>query len=300
MDGSVNLGREAPAGFDVTGHVERLNRDGYTVIEDFLDAARLAAFRSGIAPHLDTHRGRNPFEGLTTERVYTLVARGKVFEDITADPRLLALLDVFLRPGYLLSASHAICIYPGEVAQSLHTDDSFYPIPRPRPAIGLSVIGAVDAFTAQNGGTVILPGSHLWTQEQGMTVRDGLLAGRRIPLMDGMFKLEMPAGAIVLFQGTLVHGAGANTSDAPRLAFTNQYCEPWARTQENFYLSVPREMVRDMSPELQTLLGYDIMPPFMGQVTASHPRKTLEADYVPPVLRQGLAGSPAGGQGSPR
>jgi ectoine hydroxylase-related dioxygenase (phytanoyl-CoA dioxygenase family) len=101
-----------------------------------------------------------------------------------------------------------------------------------------------------------------------------------------MFKLEMPAGAIVLFQGTLIHGAGANVSRAPRLAFTNQYCEPWCRTQENFYLAVPRELVRDMSPDLQTLLGYEIMPPFMGQVTASHPRKTLEPDYVPPVLRQ--------------
>ena len=48
----------------------------------------------------------------------------------------MALLGAFLRPGYLLSASHAICIHPGEAAQSLHFDDSFYPIPRPRPAIG--------------------------------------------------------------------------------------------------------------------------------------------------------------------
>ena len=55
-------------------------------------------------------------------------------------------------------------------------------------------------------------------------------------------------------------------------------------TQENFFLGVPQELVKSMSPRLQRLLGYDIWPPFMGHVTASHPLKTLEAGYVPPVL----------------
>jgi hypothetical protein len=35
-----------------------------------------------------------------------------------------------------------------------------------------------------------------------------------------------------------------------------------------------------MSPRLQSLLGYDIMPPFMGHVTASHPAKVLRPGYV--------------------
>ena len=269
-----------------------MREDGYTVIEDYLDADQLAAFRDGMAPYLGTYRGRNPFEGRTTERVYTMVARGKVFEDITADPRLLAILDAFLKPSYLLIASHAIAIYPGEVAQSLHTDDSFYPIPRPRPAISISVIGAIDAFTAENGGTVILPRSHLWSTAELVAFRDARVDGARqaghlLPAPDEAFSLEMPAGAIAVFPGTLVHGAGANTSDAPRMAFTSQYCEPWARTQENFYLSVPKDRVRRMSPALQRLLGYDIMPPgFMGQVTASHPLKTLDEGWVAPVVRQ--------------
>ncbi len=274
-------------GFDAAPHIRRMREDGYTVVEDFLDAGQLAGFREGMAPYFGTYRGRNPFEGRTTERVYTMVARGQVFEDLTADPRLLAILDAFLRPSYLLSASHAIDIYPGEVAQSLHTDDSFYPIPRPRPAISISVIGAIDAFTAENGGTVILPRSHLWSTAELVAFRDGRVAGQPVPAMQDAFSLEMPAGAIAVFPGTLVHGAGANTSDAPRMAFTSQYCEPWARTQENFYLSVPKDRVRRMSPDLQRLLGYDIMPPtFMGQVTASHPLKTLDKDWIAPVVRQ--------------
>lgn len=273
----------ARTAFDPRPHVRDMQTRGWTIMENFLDAERLAAFRAGIEPLLGAYRGRNAFEGFTTERVYTLVGRGPVFEDIACDPRLMAVLSAFLAPNFLISASHAICIYPGEARQSLHTDDAFYRVPRPRPAIGVSVIGAIDAFTAENGGTLMMPGSHLWSSEQVERL-DGRTPASPPP--PEAVPLEMPAGAIAVFPGTLVHGAGANRSDQPRLAFTNQYCQPWVRTQENFYLSVPRERVRPMAPALQSLLGYSITPPFLGMVTASHPAKTLDEDWVAPIVSQ--------------
>lgn len=269
------------ARFDADAHAARIRAQGYTVIEDFLDAATVAAVRAGLAPYLGSHHGRNDFEGFRTERVYTLVARAKVFEDITEEPRLMTLLGRFLQPGFLLTASQAICIYPGETAQDLHADDGFYRQPRPRPAISYTVIVAVDDFTAENGGTEVVPGSHLWG-DQGAPGRPNDRAAVEAMLVP----MEIPSGAAVVFAGTLLHRGGANRSDWPRLAFTNQYCEPWGRTQENFYLGIPREQVAGMSPRLQQLLGYDIWPPFMGQVTASHPAKALEPGWVPPVVAQ--------------
>ena len=47
--------------------------------------------------------------------------------------------------------------------------------------------------------------------------------------------------------------------------------------------------VKAMSPALRSLLGYNIWPPFMGQVTGSHPLKSLEDDWVAPVVRQALS-----------
>jgi ectoine hydroxylase-related dioxygenase (phytanoyl-CoA dioxygenase family) len=90
----------------------------------------------------------------------------------------------------------------------------------------------------------------------------------------------MPAGSLVLFAGTLLHRGGANRSESPRRAFSHQYCEPWARQQENFTLSVPRERARAMSPRLRQLLGYSIHPPFMGQLAGRHPETSLAEDYV--------------------
>jgi ectoine hydroxylase-related dioxygenase (phytanoyl-CoA dioxygenase family) len=274
------------SGFDAAGHIARVHRDGFTIIEDILDASGIAAFRAGVAPYLGRWRGRNPFEGLKTERVYTLVARGKVFEGLAADPRILAVVGAFLRPGFLLSASHAIRIHPGEAAQSLHFDDSFYPFERPRPPLGMSVIGAVDAFTEENGATIAVPGSHLWNADEVAELRDAVTGGKPSPLTQKKVAFEMPAGAAAVFAGTLIHGAGANASDAPRLGYTNQYCEPWARTQENWFLGIPRERVRAMSPTLQALVGYSLMPPFMGKVSGSHPSKALAPDWVPPIVRQ--------------
>ena len=81
---------------------------------------------------------------------------------------------------------------------------------------------------------------------------------------------------MVLFLGTLWHGGGANQSAAPRLAVTAQYCEPWARQQENFSLSVSLERARECSAHIQRMLGYSIHPPFMGMVNGMHPRRLLK------------------------
>jgi len=157
---------------------------------------------------------------------------------------------------------------------------------RRRTALGISVIGAIDPFTAENGGTMMIPGSHRWGTPELEAFRQRRTAATPPP--PEAVPLEMPAGAIAVFPGTLVHGAGANRSRAPRLAFTNQYCEGWLRTQENFYLAIPRARAAKMSPELQSLLGYSITPPFLGMVTASHPAKTLDPGWTPAIERQAV------------
>jgi len=107
--------------------------------------------------------------------------------------------------------------------------------------------------------------------------RNGLTAG----------KVTGIAAVAAMQERPLEDADGANRSNAPRLAFTNQYCEPWARPQENFYLGVPKEKVRAMSREMQILLGYELRRPgdIMGQVGGYHPIKTLDPDFVLPVLR---------------
>jgi ectoine hydroxylase-related dioxygenase (phytanoyl-CoA dioxygenase family) len=275
--------------FDLEAHASALDRDGFTTIEGFLSPQALAEVRRVLSLYLGARRGRNNFEGYLTERVYTLVARARVFWDIALDPRVTALCERFLAPTFLLTASQAIDIAPGETPQPFHADDSFYAIPRPRPMISLSTIVAVDAFTAENGGTEVIPGSHRWSDAEVGDLH-AELASNAPAGQDRLAALArpvvMPAGACVVFSGTLVHRGGANRSAGRRLAFSNQYCQPWARQQENFTLAVPPEVARQMPPPLQALLGYSIHPPFMGQLTASHPAKALEEGYENRIVAQ--------------
>ena len=89
-----------------------------------------------------------------------------------------------------------------------------------------------------------------------------------------------------MFLGTLWHRGGANRSDAPRLAITPQYCEPWARPQEQMVLSVGA-LAAQYSPRVRTMLGFGIYPPFMGHVNGLHPLRTLDVGYESSASRAG-------------
>lgn len=241
--------------------VAAVRRDGYVILPGLLDAGEIAAIKKAVDPLL-ARTGRNPFEGHATQRVYSVLNKTRACDRIADHPRVLALLDRLLMPNYLLSMLQVINIQPGEAAQMLHTDDAFYPLPRPRKALGCATIWAIDDFTADNGATDIVPGSHLWGDER--------------PDPAARQPVVMPAGSCVFFLGTLWHGGGANRSSHPRLAVTAQYCEPWLRPQEAFTLSISRDVVREVSEDIRRMLGYSIHPPFIGQVDGMHPKRLLE------------------------
>lgn len=243
-----------------------LQRDGYVILRDLLTEQELDDIREATAPLLE-RQGRNLFEGRNTQRVYSVLNKTRTCDRAADHPRVLALLDRLFLPNYLLSMLQVINILPGEQAQMLHTDDGFYPLPRPRAALGAATIWAIDDFTADNGATDIIPGSHRW--------------GDRMPEETERQPAAMPAGSCVFFLGTLWHGGGANRSANPRLAVTAQYCEPWLRPQEAFGLSTTRDTVRVVSEDIRRMLGYSIHPPFIGQVDGMHPKRLLEPGAPP-------------------
>ncbi len=237
---------------------------GYAVVEGALDAGEQADARAALEPLLAAGPfGRNDFEGFHTKRVYSLPAKSRAFDRLIEDPLVLQVAEQILGEGFLLTAALAIDIHPGENAQDLHFDEAFYfSLPRPRPPVSLSTLWALDDFTAANGATVMIPGSHAWGDEQPEPYTE------RVPL-------EMPAGAVAIYPGTLWHAGGPNTSDGTRLGISIQYVVSWARQQESYLLEFPPDRAREVSPRLRELLGYSIGPAFMGHVDGRHPEKLV-------------------------
>lgn len=248
---------------------ESLARDGYVILERAIDRVAIEELIAALAP-FEAHRpmGRNAFEGLRSQRVYSLAGKGAPFLRLAEHPDVIALLDRTLLPNYLLSTAQSIRLHPGEAAQSWHTDDAFYLMPRPHArTLGVSVIWAIEDFTADNGATEVIPGSHRWGMEHPDARAPGGVAA------------AMPAGSALVFDAALWHRGGSNRSSGTRLAISPQYCQPFLRPQESQLLIVPPDAARACSERMRSLLGYSIHPPFLGQVDGMHPLRLVDASY---------------------
>ena len=62
----------------------------------------------------------------------------------------------------ILNLTQAIQIGPGEPAQVIHRDDLMFNFAHPEFEAMINAMWAVDDFTAENGATHVVPGSHKW------------------------------------------------------------------------------------------------------------------------------------------
>ncbi len=245
---------------------QRLVEDGYVVVTGMMADDDVQAARADLDRVLSaTPTGRNPFEGYSTQRVYALFAKTRMFDQAAIDPLLQDVLGRVLG-HYQLSAPVGIRIGPGERAQILHRDDSIYPLTEPHPPVVVNTMWPLDDFTVENGATRFIPGSHQWPP------------GRQPTADDPVLQATMSPGSAMFYLGSLWHGGGANQTAQPRLGVILEYAAGWLRQQENHCLAVPRSIVRQLPERLQELLGYNIYPPFVGYVDGSHPRKVLATD----------------------
>lgn len=242
-----------------------LRADGYVVIPGVLGAAEIAAKRRALQPLLDaTPFGDNSFLGRRTRRVYSLLAKTRALDDAVLHPCVLAAAQDLLGP-FQLCVSTAIEIHPGESAQTLHADDGIYPLPTSVGPLTLNSMWALSDFSAENGATRVVPGSHRWSEKR---LEPDAQAGE--------VAAEMAAGSVLLYLGSLLHGGGANRAADPRLGVVLEFSAGWLRPQENLGLTYPPALVRGLAPRLQELLGYNLYPPFLGYVDGRHPRHLLE------------------------
>ena len=257
-------------GIDIAHHLKRIEQDGYSIIEKAISASLIARIKSELAPYCQgQHPGRNNFEGHKSERVYALLAKAPSMAHLIEHPATLTLIDKLLPKNYLLSAALAILVHPGETPQPWHYDDGAGQLPmlKPRPRFGVSTIWALDEFTADNGATEVIPGSHQWPEDQICQDQDAV-------------KILMPAGSVLIFDGALIHRGGANQSSMNRLAITPQYCLGGLRQIENMSLAVPPDVAARYSARIQSLLGYNVLEPgFMGYVDGVHPKKLIDTSY---------------------
>lgn len=225
-----------------------LRRDGAVVVEGLIDPDAVAEVLGGVRPHLDAREhGTDRFEGTSTKRLGSLVARVPAVRPLITSPLVLAAVaDVFADATTVqLNATQVVALSSGEARQPLHRDQwawDHFPWPVGYE-VEVSTMWALTDFTSENGATRVAVGSH--TTEGRPRFEDHELE-----------VAEMTAGSVLFYTGSVMHGAGANHSDEQRVGMIISYTRGWLRQHENQYLCVPVEVARDLPEDLQRLLGY--------------------------------------------
>ncbi len=254
----------------LTEHLARIDADGYTIIEGAIEPELVTGLRDTIR-RLQGELGIEPLgtaaEGHSTLRMYNLLAKDPIFQAMPVHPHVLPIVERLLDRGCLLSGMTAIDIGPGEDAQPMHGDDIVMSrhLGRPHAPMMVTSMWALTDFTAANGGTRFVPGSH----------RLPLIPEAELDQHD-VRALEMPAGAVMIFHGSLWHGGGPNTSAGDwRLGVNVQYCPGFVRQQQNHYLAIPPEVAAGFSDRLLELLGYRLYKGVMGHVDGRSPGEVV-------------------------
>lgn len=252
--------------------------DGAAIVTDVLDASQLHQLRAELTPWVEgTPGGREAFTGFQTSRTGALVARSPASRELVMHPMVLSLANSFLAPftnRIQLHLTQVIRIMPEQGSQPLHRDrlawGGYIPAPiEPQ----FNTIWALTDFTEENGATRVVPGSSRWADD-------------RRAADDEKCQAVMPAGSVLLYSGSVIHGGGANQSSEDRWGINITYCLGWLRTEENQYLSCPPEIAKDLDPELQELMGYTMGNYALGYY--SDPSQIMDrSDILPPELALG-------------
>lgn len=251
---------------DTETRLQEIAEQGYTIIPDAFpasladelnDALLELEQQEGVVP------GANPFEGHHTIRIYNLLAHHDVFQQVPVFPGLLPIVEGVLDPGCLVSSLSSISIDPGEDAQPLHADDTLIGLPRPHAPLVCNSMWALTDFTAENGATRIVPGSHLWPEKPAYGETCETVAA------------EMPRGSLMVWNGSLWHGGGANLSHERRVGIAMNYCAGFIRQQENQQLGIPVSKLKTFPDRLLALCGYGTYRQLMGHINKQSPAQAV-------------------------
>jgi hypothetical protein len=206
--------------------------DGVARLAEAYDAAVAAAAPDDVAT------------GSTTTRVHDFVTRGPAFDGLYIHPPVLDACARTIGRPFKLSALLGRTVRPGAAAQALHVD--FAADADGWPMVGFILM--VDEFRPDNGATGFVPGSHRWPSLPGYATCD------RVADYEGQVLASGPAGAVIVYNGSVWHGHTANRSGKPRRSLQGAYIRRDAQSGFNLRDRLRPETLARLGPVARYLL----------------------------------------------
>ena len=192
----------------------------------------------------------------TGQYVNTLINKGDIFakcieHDVSAVQAGLLIEQIMnetLGKGWICHSFLSNGADPGGYPQALHMDQGpLLPwVTEEAPAL-VNTMYIPQDVNEENGGTLVIPGSHRAFIDAG--------TGGEIGKLPPTINLEAKAGTIMIFDGRLLHGTGVNRTSKRRIVATMSNVKAWMRTQENWILSVAPDVLEGASDKLLHRMG---------------------------------------------
>jgi ectoine hydroxylase-related dioxygenase (phytanoyl-CoA dioxygenase family) len=190
-------------------------------------------------------------------RLANLVNKGRVFEEVVVNPRVLECVEYVLGARFKLSSVNVRSANPHtQDGQPLHADSGA--IADETGYLVCNSVWMLDDFTAENGATRMVPGSHRW---------------RKLPHADFFEphpeeKLVLGrAGDVVVMNAHMWHGGTANRTARPRRAM-HVYYTRWDQPQQQYQKRwLSSDVQARLSPEARHILALD--DPLNDEVSAT-------------------------------
>lgn len=148
-----------------------------------------------------------------------------------------------------MNSTQLIDIAPGSAAQPLHRDQWQFPVftlvGPDAPEASCNFIVALSEFTAENGATRVIPGSHKWKDMSDNGTEGDTIAA------------EMQPGDACFISGKVVHGGGANvTKGQTRRGLAMVFQASYLTPEEAYPFNVDKEVARGMTVRGQRMIGF--------------------------------------------
>jgi hypothetical protein len=227
---------------------------GYCLITNSLAPGQLESLRKRLREQADGEKaaGVGTFDGgehKPNQRVWNLVNKGQEFLDLLENPIVDDLVPDILGDGFTISSFTANITRPGNAPMLLHNDQGqIIQTPLRNIGLGLNIMWFLTDVNDENGGTRVMPGSHLGDQapDDQFDLTDTVAA-------------EGPAGTALVFDTRLWHSTGPNrTKTGERPVVILFLMRAFIRPLENSFLSLDREVEKTLTEKARALLGFRV------------------------------------------
>ena len=241
---------------------ELLTGNGAVVIRNAFDDAAVADARAIIMDESKDADKETHFQGANKDimhlqrRVWNLLAKGEVFEDMVQHPDVVAITSAFLGNQFHLGSIAANRLLPGGPGQEPHIDYPYWDMYDREgfPArinssfpLNLQVTIPLDPFNEVSGASAFLPGSQRDLRYPEVDDRE--------TFFDSCSRMSGNPGDALIFNGMTWHCAMPNHSDHDRGAVLIEYLPKFVIPLEDQLSGVPQHVVDRASPLLSRLIG---------------------------------------------